>query len=57
MSDQVYRGREEDQTGYYRDLLYLSGAQRAAMNEQLLMWEHELSQPEYYNYFLEEVTR
>ena len=31
--------------------------QRALVNEQLLMWEHELSQPDYYNYYLEEMTR
>ena len=40
-----------------RDLLYMDGDERAEMVGQLLMWEHELSQPNYYDYFLEEVTR
>ncbi len=31
--------------------------ERALINEQLLMWEHELSQSNYYDYFLDEVTR
>jgi len=29
----------------------------AMQKEQFLIWEHELSQPNYYDYFLEEVTR
>ncbi len=29
----------------------------ALEKEQLLIWEHELNQPNYYDYFLEEVTR
>ena len=31
--------------------------QRALQNEEFLRWEHELGQPNYYNYFLEEMTR
>ena len=31
--------------------------QRVLDREELLRWEHELSQPNYYDYFLEEVTR
>lgn len=31
--------------------------ERALMSEQFLLWEHELAQPSYYDYFLEEVTR
>ena len=30
---------------------------QALVNEEILRWEHELAQPSYYDYFLEEVTR
>ena len=30
---------------------------QALVNEEILRWEHELGQANYYDYFLEEVTR
>ena len=35
----------------------LFNQKEALVNEEILRWEHELAQPNYYDYFLEEVTR
>ena len=52
--------RDEDREEVYdQDLMIISprAQAQALVNEQLLMWEHELAQPDYYNYYLEEMTR
>jgi len=36
---------------------YLRSLAKTQATESFLQWEHELSQPDYYAYFLEEVTR
>jgi hypothetical protein len=57
-----------DQDGNYYDQQYdlwrdqiaareESNIAQALEREQLLMWEHELSQPNYHDYFLEEMLR